>query len=592
MTGSAAARVRAAYDTLAKVNRPEIWVSVRDQEELLRSADAVDARVAEGELLPLAGVVLAVKDNIDVAGLPTTAGCPDFAYRPARSAPAVQRLVDAGATVLGKTNMDQFATGLVGTRSPYGAVGSAADSRRVGGGSSSGSAAAVAVGVVDLALGTDTAGSGRVPAAFQRIVGFKPTRGLVPAVGTVPACQEYDCVSLFGRTTAEVYRAAPLLVGPDRRDPYSRGWPADAPMAAGRRPTVGVARVDDLPDLTSPWRDRYTQMIAALSELGIDAVEIDIAEMVAVGRLLYGGALVASRYTAVGEFVAAHPESCDPIVAAIITAAGRLPAHRLAADQHRLAAARIAVTRLFADLSAVLLPTAPERPTRAAVAADPIGVNNRLGTYTNFCNLLDLCAVSVPTVSVPTVNALTAPPGGSGSDFDGFGVTLYAPAFHDGVLADLASRMSGGPSGEKVFDSPAVPIVVVGAHLRGQPLNAALEAGGGCFVLPARTAPDYRLYDLLTEPARPGLVRVDAGAGASIEVEVWAITPIALAELVQSVGAPLGIGRVVLEDGSAELGFLCESAGVVGRPDISSCGGWIAYRRNQRVGRGEGFSDA
>lgn len=576
MTGVAAARVRAAYATLAQANRPEVWISLKDREEALRDADAVDSRVAAGEQLPLAGVVVAVKDNIDVAGFPTTAGCPEFGYRPTRSAPVVQRLVDAGAVVLGKTNMDQFATGLVGTRSPYGEVGSASDPDRVAGGSSSGSAVAVALGAVDLALGTDTAGSGRVPAAFQGIVGFKPTRGLVPATGTVPACQEYDCVSLFGRTAAEVYRAAPLLPGPDPTDPYSRGWPVDAPMVAGRRPTVGVARIDDLPELDAPWRRRYAQTILALHQVGIDTVEVDVADMLAVGRLMYDGALVASRYTAVGDFVAAHPDRCDPIVARIITAAGALPAHRLVSDQHTLAAARAATVGLFAGVSAIALPTSPEHPTRAAVAADPVGVNTRLGTYTNFCNLLDLCAVSIAAVD-PEIEAVAGPES-SGC----FGVTLYAPAFHDGVLADLALRIEGGPPGRRVFDSPAVPIVVVGAHLRGQPLNLVLEAAGGSFVRAARTAAVYRLYDLLTEPAKPGLVRVAAGTGTSIEVEVWAVPPVALADLVQSVRAPLGIGRVLLHDGTAELGFVCEAAGVVDRPDISALGGWVAYRN--RVG--------
>ena len=227
---------------------------------------------------------------------------------------------------------------------------------------------------------------------------------------------------------------------------------------------------------------------------------------------------------------------------------------------------------MFANVSAVLLPTTPEHPTRAAVAADPIGVNTRLGSYTNFCNLLDLCAVSLPVAADRTAMPLR------GIDFDGFGVTLYAPAFHDGVLADLAARMTGGPPSRRAFDSPAVSIVVVGAHLRGQPLNAVLQASGACLVRSTRTAPDYRLYDLRTDPAKPGLVRVDTGTGASIEAEVWAITPLALADLMQSVPAPLGIGRVTLDDGTSELGFVCEAAGVVGRPDISSWGGWVAYR--------------
>jgi allophanate hydrolase len=421
-------RVSRAFARIVEVDRSEVWISLRSTADVLAEATALEARVAAGEQLPLAGFLLAVKDNIDVAGLPTTAGCPAFAYAPAADAPVVARLRAAGAIVLGKTNLDQFATGLVGTRSPYGAVRDSVRPDRVSGGSSSGSAVAVALGIVDLALGTDTAGSGRVPAAFQRIIGVKPSRGLLPGTGVVPAVRSLDCVSVFARELSLARRAAAVAAGPDPADPFSRTAPADTPTRAPIAPRVGVASPRQLGALTPEALGAYGAAAKRLEAAGAVLVTVDIEQLLAAGALLYDGAVVAARYTAVGDFIDAHPDDddVDPTVGRIIRAAKEIPAHRLVADQERLVAFSRDSEQLWADIDVLVLPTAPRQPTLAEVAADPLGANARLGVFTNFCNLLDLCAVAVPA-----------------GDADGgaFGITAFAPAFHDAVAADVASLL-------------------------------------------------------------------------------------------------------------------------------------------------------
>ncbi len=374
---------------------------------MLADAAAVDPS------LPLAGLLLAVKDNIDVAGIPTTAGCPAFAYAPARTAPAVARLLDAGAVLLGKTNLDQFATGLVGTRSPHGAVRDARRPEYVSGGSSSGSAVAVALGIVDIGIGTDTAGSGRVPAAFGGIVGIKPTRGLVPNRGSVPACRTLDVITPFARDLATATRAAAIMTGVDDGDPTSRAWPADAPLAAPPQPRVGVPDVSLLPGLTPEAAAAFGCVAERLADAGANVVELDPAPFLDAGRLLYDGAFVAERHAAVGAFVHAHPDDVDPTVGAIIEAAGRLGASDLVADGERLGHLRLAAGERFAGLDAIVLPTTTAQPTIAEVAADPVGANARLGMFTNCANLLDLCVAAVPCGE---------------ADGGRFGVSVLAPA--------------------------------------------------------------------------------------------------------------------------------------------------------------------
>ncbi len=420
---SATERVEAAYERIAEVERPEVWIALRRFEHARADAAAIDELVAAGEQLPLAGVTIAVKDNIDVAGMPTTAGCPAFAYTPASSAPACSRLAAAGAVVLGKTNLDQFATGLVGTRSPYGVVRDARRPAYVSGGSSSGSAVAVALGIADLALGSDTAGSGRVPAAFQGVVGIKPTRGLVPTLGVVPACRTLDCVSVFARELAEAELAVDLMTGPAPGDPTARSWPADAPVGAPAASRVARPAAATLTELTPAGARAFEAAADALAAAGAELVESDLEPFLEAGRLLYEGAFVAERFDAVGAFVVAHRAEVDPTVGAIIAAAGSIPESAVAADHERLAALRLAAGHELAGADALLVPTAPFQPTIAEVAAEPLAVNTRLGTYTNFCNPLDMVAVAAPAGE---------------ADGGQFGVTVMAPAFADRVAADIA----------------------------------------------------------------------------------------------------------------------------------------------------------
>ncbi|GAA0493128.1 amidase [Paractinoplanes deccanensis] len=533
-------RVRDAYARIALGERPEAWITLRAEQEVLAEAAALD------EDLPLAGLLLAVKDNIDVAGLPTTAGHPGYAYHPARSAPAVQRLVDAGAIVLGKTNLDQFATGLVGTRSPYGPVRHARDPEKVSGGSSSGSAVVVALGIADLALGTDTAGSGRVPAAFHGIVGIKPTRGLVPTEGVVPACRSFDCVTVFARDLVSAQRAMTIM-----SDPV---WPVDAPLAAPPRPVVAVPARDQLTGMSEEWLDAFGRAAKTLEAAGAVLRPVRLEPFLEAAKLLYNGGFVAERYAAVGAFLDEHPDGADPTVAGIISAARDIPAHVLVADTERLERLRAEAMAEWGDADALLLPTAPIHPTIAEVAADPVGVNAAVGTYTNFCNLFGLAAVAVPAGPL--------------------GVQIITRGYADAVATGVAALLTGGPA-----PAPAargLRLLVVGAHLTGQPLNHQLTSAGGRLIGRARTAPDYRLHALPTQPPKPGLVRVTEG-GAAVEGEVWELPPAALGPFLAALPAPMTLGQVRLADGTAVTGFLCEAAATGNAPDITAHGGWLSY---------------
>ena len=550
--GPALARIRAAYRRNAEADRPEIWIDLRPQPEVEAEARALDARTAAGERLPLAGTVLAVKGNIDVAGLPTTAGCPGYAYRPDRDATAVARLRAAGAIVLGTTNLDQFATGLVGTRSPHGAVRNAVAPDRISGGSSSGSAVAVALGIADLALGTDTAGSGRVPAALNGIVGLKSAPGSVPTDGVVPACRSLDCVSVFTRTLPEAEQAHALLLDSPAEPPARRPGPW----------RVAVPRASQLGELDPGWDAAWAAAVAALADDGrTELLPLDLEPFSRAAELLYQGAFVAERYTAVGAFVDKHagdPEAgIDPVVADIIGAARDIPAHRLFADQEELARLRAAALAELGDADALLLPTAPGHPTLAQVAADPVGTNSRLGRFTNSTNLFGLCALAVPAGTVP----------GSSSSLP-FGVMLIGRPHTEARLGAIARQLAA---------TAPVRLAVVGAHLSGEPLNGQLLELGARLVSATTTAAEYRLHALATSPPKPGLVRV-AEDGAAIEAEVWELPAEGLGRLLAGLPAPMALGRVRLADGSAVTGFLCEGLAVDGAPDITAHGGWRAYR--------------
>jgi len=551
---SAVDRVEDAFERIRAVDRDEIWISLRAREDVLAEAAEVDERVLAGEPLPLAGLVAAVKDNIDVAGLATTAGAASYAYRPADDAPAVARLRAAGAVVLGKTNLDQFATGLVGTRSPYGAVRNAWDPTRISGGSSSGSAVAVALGIADVAFGTDTAGSGRVPAALNGVIGVKPTRGLIPTTGAVPACRSLDCITVLARDLALARRTVELVSGPDGVDPLARPDTGGSVLPAS--PKVAVPSAEHLQGLAGGWVEAFSRAVEALRSSGVRIVEVDISALLEAATLLYGGAFVAERTAAVGDHVAAHPElvgsDLDPSVAQIVLGGADATATDYFRDRERLE--RLGLTGLAAldDCVALLTPTTTWHPTLEQVAADPIGANAKMGRYTNFANLLDMSALAVPA---GTVDGLP------------FGVMLTGAAFDDRLLAALAERIL----------APSVDLLVVGAHLSGQPLNHQLVAAGGTLVRATATAASYRLFALDTEPPKPGLTRV-AKEGKVISGEVWRLPAAGFGRFVAGLPAPMAIGPVDLVDGDTVSGFLCEPVALDGARDITDFGGWRAYR--------------
>ncbi|MBW8824961.1 MAG: allophanate hydrolase [Acidobacteria bacterium] len=513
--------------------------------------------------LPLGGARLAVKDNIDVAGLPTTAAHPAFARGvAARSAAVVERLVAAGAVVAGKANLDQFATGLVGTRSPYGACANPFVGDRIAGGSSSGTALAIALGLAELGLGTDTAGSGRVPAALCGLVGLKPTPGLLPVSGVVPACPSLDCVSIMARTLTDAFRAMGMAAGPDPTDPWSRTPPLGTPVVGSGPLRVGIPTEVDLDGLDASARAAWKTALGDLARLG-PLVEVDLTPYLDAGRLVYGS-FVAERWLAVGEFLAGHPEGADPTVASIIASGEAISAARHIDEQQLLRRLRGAVAGWWGDIDVVVVPTVGEVPTLADVAADPVGVNNRLGRFTTGCNPLDLCAAAAPA--------------GTRDDGVPFGVTFLGPAFADPLVAAAAARLLGEPDPAPPPWTGWTTVAVVGAHLSGQPLNGQLTERGGRLLRTTTTSERYRLAALPTTPAKPGMTRVaDGEVGAAIEVEVWALPIDGFGDFVRLIPSPLLIGTVELADGSTTPGFLCESWAVADAPDITSYGGWRRY---------------
>ena len=569
--------VARSYARLRQYNDPALFISLRDEADVLAEADALSKNHADR---PLYGVPIAVKDNIDVAGLPTTAACPAFSHKPARDATVVARLRAAGAVVIGKTNLDQFATGLVGVRSPYGVPRNPFNPAVIPGGSSSGSGVAVAAGIVPLSLGTDTAGSGRVPAGLNNVVGLKPSLGLVSTAGVIPACRTLDCVSVFALTTDDAWTALAVMAGPDRADPYSRPRPLGAPGAMGKSIRIGVPiAAQRLFFGDHAAADIYAKAIERFAALGAEIVETDIEPFYETARLLYEGPWVAERYLVVRSLLASSPDSIHPVTRKIILDGARPTAADTFAAYYELEELRRVCDHIFRSIDALLLPTAPTVYTVQQVLADPIQLNSRLGTYTNFVNLLDLCGLALPAAmrddGVPSGITLLAPAGQ-----DAF-LASMGRVFHANTALPLGALKIAPPPLATVATAPApdeIALAVVGAHLSGLPLNHELRNLGARLLQATSTAPEYRLFALAGgEPRRPGLLRVAAGEGSAIEVETWAMSAEAFGRFVANVPPPLSIGTLKLADGAMVKGFLVEAEAVSGARDISSFGGWRAY---------------
>jgi allophanate hydrolase len=576
-TVSPAQTIARSFQRIRDHNDPAIFISLRDEKQALAEAEALAAKGAVR--LPLYGIPVAVKDNIDVAGLPTTAACPAFAYSPSRDATAVARLRAAGAIIIGKTNLDQFATGLVGVRSPYGIPNNPMRADLIPGGSSSGSAVAVSAGLVPLALGTDTAGSGRVPAMLNNIVGLKPSLGLISTTGVVPACRTLDCVSVFSLGVDDAMTALAAMAGADGTDPYSRNRPLAQISAFPGNLRLGVPRSGQLIFFGDKASEiAYGEALKRWTALGATLVEFDLEPFYETARLLYEGPWVAERYLVIRDLLASSPEAIHPVTREITVAGARLSAADTFAALYRLQALRKIAARAFAGIDALVLPTAPTAYSTAQVLANPIELNSRLGTYTNFVNLLDLCGLALPAA----IRGDAIP----------FGITLLAPAGQDAQLASIGrvfhadtklnmgarnlpqpplATLAVGVSGDEIA------IAVVGAHLSGMALNGELKSLGGRLLEATRTAPDYKLYALSATPPKPGMLRIEAGTGSSIELEIWALPAAAFGKFVAAIPPPLSIGTVRLADGRGVKGFIVEPADIRGARDISAFNGWRAF---------------
>ncbi|MET0530595.1 MAG: allophanate hydrolase [Microvirga sp.] len=546
-----------AYDAV----QPQAWISRFAPEEVLAAARQVDLRVKAGEVLPLAGVAFAAKDNIDVAGLDTTAACPEFAYRPDANAFVVQRMLDAGAICIGKTNLDQFATGLNGTRSPHGAPRCVFNLAYVSGGSSSGSSVAVGAGLVPLALGTDTAGSGRVPAAFNGLIGLKPSKGRWSASGLLPACRSLDCITVFAQDAQDAALVDHVVAGFDEADVYSRHLP-DAPL--GKR--MGIPLAANCPwfgDLHAEFL--WQRSLERLAQQGHELVEIDIAPLLEAAKLLYNGPWVAERTAAMEDVLRTMPDAIDPTVREIVSVGEGMSAVDAFRGQYQLAAYARAAEAMWNKVDVLAVPTSPTIYRVAEMLANPIALNSHFGTYTNFVNLLDMAAVAVPA--------------GYRLNGTGFGISFFGPAGSDRALLTMAEAW-GNPYPKPELDLEGrmekIRLAVVGAHLEGMPLHWQLTSREATFVEATETASSYRLYAMADSvPPKPALVH-DTSGGA-IKVEVYELDAAAFGSFVAEVPPPLAIGTVTLADGSQVKGFVAEPRAITGARDITALGGWRAY---------------
>ncbi len=555
--------VREVYRRIEAIGDPALFIHLRPMTDVVAEAEALGPN---NNSQPLWGVPYVAKDNIDVAGIRTTAGCPDYAYAPAKDAFVIAQLRTAGALVIGKTNLDQFATGLVGVRSPFGVPRNAVDPEIVPGGSSSGSGVAVGHGLVTFSLGTDTAGSGRVPAALNNIVGLKPSLGSLSATGVVPACRTLDTISIFSGSVADAFAVFEVACAEDTADAYSK------PIEAGQLSPLPASLSIGVPNAASriffgdeAQSDSFNAALEHLTSLGATIVELDFSPFYAVAEMLYEGAWVAERYTVVEELMQTNPEALHPTTSLIIGAATKLSAADAFRGMYRLKELERTALATMADVDMLCVPTIPTFYSLADLEADPVTPNSNLGTYTNFVNLLDMCGIAFPT----------APR----SDGRPGSITLLGASGMDAELASVAAAFSGhAPASipEDTPDADEIALAVCGAHMSGMALNHELTSRGGRLLTATRTAPHYKLYALAGgPPQRPGLLRVEQGA--EIELEVWALPKVFMGDFMAGIPAPLSIGTVSLADGQEAHGFLVETAGVQGAEDITHLGGWRAF---------------
>lgn len=568
--------VTQVYQRITAVGDPAIFILLRDQEDVLADAAALGAF---DPALPLWGIPFVVKDNIDVAGLVTTVACPAFAYTAERDAFVVARLRAAGALLIGKTNLDQFATGLVGVRSPFGAPRNSIDPLIVPGGSSSGSAVAVGHGIVPFSLGTDTAGSGRVPAGLNNIVGLKPTLGAISARGVVPACRTIDTVSIFALTVADAWAAYRVCCAFDAEDAFARSVPTPPLSARAEPPVIGIPSAETIEFMGDDAQSvSFYATVDVLRATGAIVTEIDFTPLFAVARMLYDGAFVAERHTVIEDLLARDPDAILPVTRAIIGKALALSAADAFRGLYRLKELARDAKPALASVDMLCVPTIPRFHSLADLEADPVTPNSNFGTYTNFVNLLDMCGIAVPVAARPD--------GRPGS------VTLLAPAAEDAGIAAFACLLEGaaqrtlGATGWPVVPTAPLPpagpktltLAVCGAHMEGLPLHHQLTDRGASFARTARTNDAYRLFALAGgPPARPGLVRGAPGSGAPIAVELWDLPLHQIGGFLAGIPAPLCLGSIDLEDGTRVQGFLCEAAATASAKDITHLGGWRSF---------------
>ncbi|MDG6777307.1 allophanate hydrolase [Thiomicrorhabdus sp. zzn3] len=550
-----------------------IWIRLLTMQEIQGYLDRLGE--FDPDAKPLWGIPFAIKDNIDLAGIETTAACPSFAYHAQEDAEVVRLLIEAGAIPLGKTNMDQFATGLVGTRSPYGVCHNSFHFDYISGGSSSGSAVAVAMGLCSFSLGTDTAGSGRVPAAFNNLIGLKPSKGLLSTRGVVPAVRSQDVVSVFALDSGDANTVFEVAAKQDLADAYSRSEGALSVPAWGDKPVIGI------PDQPSRYfaGDELAQVnfetaVNRIKSLGYEVKELDFTPWLETAKLLYGGAWVAERYAAIKAFIQSDPQDMDPTVGGIIQSASELGAVQAFEGMYQLQEAIRATQSVWQQVDCIVTPTVPSIFTIEELQAEPVALNSELGTYTNFMNLLDYSAVAMPS--------------GFREDNLPAGITVFAPAGSDRKLLDLsrqwhpqfvkyaAANGSVLKANDPIESRQAIPLAVVGAHLTGFPLNGQLIERGAKLLKVTKTAPKYQFFELSSRPIlKPGLVKVGADhGGASIELEVWSMPKEHLGSFLALIPSPLGLGKVELEDGSEVIGFICEPSGIEGAREITEHGGW------------------